>query len=93
MASSSTKWTKKSRKGKEAVTEAEDAAYVRPSVAEQLDQRRFFSHSHQMKNYAAEFSTRNIVVPKIMNFESFVDSRLFFQHHLIFQGMVEFLTL
>ncbi|WVY97730.1 hypothetical protein V8G54_029881 [Vigna mungo] len=45
-------------------------------------------HSHQMENYATEFYTMNIIVPKIMNFESFPDSGLFFQHHLIFQGVI-----
>ncbi|BAU02153.1 hypothetical protein VIGAN_11159500 [Vigna angularis var. angularis] len=93
MASSSTKRPRKSRKGKETLTEAEDVAHVRPSVQEQLDQSRFFTHSHQMENYAADFYTRSIVVPKIMNFESFTGSGLYFQQHLLFQGVVELLTL
>ncbi|KOM48383.1 hypothetical protein LR48_Vigan07g208700 [Vigna angularis] len=58
MASSSTKRPRKSRKGKETLTEAQDAAHVRPSVQEQLDQSRFFTHSLQMENYAADFYTR-----------------------------------
>ncbi|WVZ17242.1 hypothetical protein V8G54_010224 [Vigna mungo] len=37
--------------------------YVRPSVVEILDQRRFFSGSHQMEHYATDFYTRNIVRP------------------------------
>ncbi|WVY92080.1 hypothetical protein V8G54_037594 [Vigna mungo] len=93
MASSSSKRSRKNRKGKETLTESEDPTYIRRSLAEQLDQCRFFTHSEQMENYAADFYTRNIVVPKIMNFKSFVGSGLFFQHHLIFQGVVEFLTL
>ncbi|KOM57921.1 hypothetical protein LR48_Vigan11g095400 [Vigna angularis] len=93
MASSSSKRPRKSRKGKEQTTEIEDPTFVRPSVAKVLDQRRFFSDSHQMEHYVADFYTRNIVVPKIMNFESFAGSGLYFQHHLLFQGVVEFLTL
>ncbi|KAG2400087.1 uncharacterized protein HKW66_Vig0100590 [Vigna angularis] len=93
MASSSSKRSRKSRKGKETLTESEDPAHIRPSLAEQLDQRRFFTHRQQMENYASDFYTRNIVAPKIMNFESFAGSGLFFQHNLIHQGVVEFLTL
>ncbi|WVZ23377.1 hypothetical protein V8G54_001921 [Vigna mungo] len=93
MVSSSTKRPIKSRKGKETVTEPKAAAYFRPSVEKQLYQCRFFSHNHQMENYAADFYTRNIVVPKIMNFESFAGSSLHIQHHLLFQGVVKFLTL
>ncbi|KOM34897.1 hypothetical protein LR48_Vigan02g104700 [Vigna angularis] len=74
MASSSTKRPRKSRKGKESLNEAEDAAHVTPSVQDQLDQRRFFTNSHQMENYASDFYTRSIVGPKIMNFESFAGS-------------------
>ncbi|KAG2371032.1 uncharacterized protein HKW66_Vig0212060 [Vigna angularis] len=93
MASSSTKRPRKNRKGKETLTKAEDAPLVRSSVEEQLDQRRFCTHSHQMENYAADFCTRTIVPPKIMNFDSFTDSGLFFQQHLLFQGLSQFLTL
>ncbi|XP_052726056.1 uncharacterized protein LOC128194456 [Vigna angularis] len=46
-----------------------------------------------MENYAADFYTRSIVAPKIMNFESFTGSGLFFQQQLLFQGVVQFLTL
>ncbi|WVZ06608.1 hypothetical protein V8G54_019954 [Vigna mungo] len=93
MASSSSKRSRNSRKGKQTLTESEDAPPVRPFIAEQLDQRHFFTHTEQMENYAADFYARNIVMPKIMNFESFTGSGLYFQHHLIFQGVVEFLTL
>ncbi|BAT97980.1 hypothetical protein VIGAN_09157900 [Vigna angularis var. angularis] len=93
MASSSTRRSKRTRKGKETVNEAEDAPHVRPSVQEQLDQRRFFTHSHQMENYAADFYTRSVIPPKIMNFDSFTGSGLFFQQQLLFQGLSQFLTL
>ncbi|BAT99379.1 hypothetical protein VIGAN_10080400 [Vigna angularis var. angularis] len=93
MASSSTRRSKRTRKGKETVNEAEDAPHVRPSVEEQLDQRRFFTHSHQMENYAADFYTRSVIPPKIMNFDSFTGSELFFQQQLLFQGLSQFLTL
>ncbi|WVY89989.1 hypothetical protein V8G54_035503 [Vigna mungo] len=39
------------------------ATYVKPSVAKQLDQCRFFSSNHEMEHYVADFYTRNIVEP------------------------------
>ncbi|WVY91975.1 hypothetical protein V8G54_037489 [Vigna mungo] len=64
MASSSTKRPRRSRKGNETATEPKAATYVRPSVAEQLDQCRFFSDNHQMEHYPADFYIRNIIVNK-----------------------------
>jgi len=46
-----------------------------------------------MVNYRRDFYIRRVVEPKIMNFQSFETSGLYFHHHLAFQGILDFVSL
>jgi len=93
MVSSSSKRRSKSGKDKESATNTEPPPPKRHTVVDVLDQRRFFSDLHQMEHYAHEFYIRRIVDPKIMDYDSFTTSGLYFHHHLVFQGLVDFVAM
>jgi len=64
MASSSSKYRPKVRKDKLVVVKE--------------DKKRYFSTVTQMENYGNYYYHRRLIEPKIMNLESFIDSRLYF---------------
>ena len=93
MVSSSSKRRSKSRKDKESATDMEPPPPKRHTVVDVVDQRHFFSDLYQMEHYAHEFYIRRIVKPKIMNYDSFTTPGLYFHHHLVFQGLVDFVAM
>ncbi|KAL2574946.1 hypothetical protein AAZX31_17G239300 [Glycine max] len=62
-------------------------------IAHILDHSRYFSKQKQMTSYADDFLLRDLVHPKIMDFDYFVTSGLQFQELLSVQGLDAFVSL
>jgi len=80
-------------KGKVSTTDDGVPAKKLSSIDDILNQTRFFKKPDHLFEYGKGFYTRIVLTPKIMNFLLFAQSRLYFHHHLHFQGLEQFLTL
>ncbi|KAL2331139.1 hypothetical protein Fmac_018720 [Flemingia macrophylla] len=81
------KRTSVDRKGKGTTTSDEAPPRRLPSIEHVLNQTRFFSQRDQMIKYGNEFYQRVVLAPKLMDFQYFATSGLYFHHHLEFQGL------
>ncbi|KAL2322487.1 hypothetical protein Fmac_026866 [Flemingia macrophylla] len=87
------KRTSVDRKGKGTTTSDEAPPRRLPSIEHVLNQTGFFSQRDQMIKYGNEFYQRVVLAPKLMDFQYFATSGLYFHHHLEFQGLQHYVTM
>ncbi|KAL2325002.1 hypothetical protein Fmac_024060 [Flemingia macrophylla] len=87
------KRTSMDRKGKGTTTSDEAPPRRLPSIEHVLNQTCFFSQRDQMIKYGNEFYQRVVLAPKLMDFQYFATSGLYFHHHLEFQGLQHYVAM
>ncbi|KAL2318034.1 hypothetical protein Fmac_031910 [Flemingia macrophylla] len=87
------KRTSVDRKGKRTTTSDEAPPRRLPSIEHVLNQTCFFSQRDQMIKYGNEFYQRVVLAPKLMDFQYFATSGLYFHHHLEFQGLQHYVSM